>query len=80
MDLAARLDTTATIMQEVLELIQPREGLSHLPGDLNSTNVILSGILSLLEGTLHLRNNITRIPQRVKILHQLIYDRSILFM
>ena len=30
----------------------PQDGLSLLPGDLNSTNEIIVGVLELLEGTL----------------------------
>jgi hypothetical protein len=63
-DLAERLNETAAIMQSLLQLIQPREGLSHLPGDLNSTNTITSGVLALLEGTLVPGSNVTSVPQQ----------------
>jgi hypothetical protein len=64
-DLIVRLNATAAIMQEVLQLIQPREGGSHLPGDLNTTNTITSGVLTLLESTLLPGSNITaNIPQQ----------------
>lgn len=64
-DLAERLNKTAAIMQDVLQLIQPRDGLSHLPGDLNSTNAIVSGVLRLLEDTLTPGSNITSVPPQV---------------
>ena len=64
-DLTVQLNETASIMQEVLQLIQPREGASHLPGDLNTTNTIMSGVLTLLENTLVPGSNITSIPQQV---------------
>ena len=64
-DLAERLNKTAAIMQDVLQLIQPRDGLSHLPGDLNSTNAIVSGVLQLLEDSLTPHNNITSVPRQV---------------
>ena len=52
-------------MRDLLQLIQPREGLSHLPGDLNTTNAITSGVLALLEDSLHPGNNVTAIPNQV---------------
>ena len=69
-DLNERLNETAGIMQELLQLIQPREGFSHLPGDLNSTNAITSGVLSLLEDTLlpgNTHHRVTSVPQQVEI-------------
>ena len=64
-NLSEKLDETATIMQEVLLLIQPRENASHLPGDLKSTNTIVSGVLALLEDTLTQGSNVTNIPHQV---------------
>lgn len=64
-DLSARLNETAVIMANLLQLIQPREGLSHLPGDLNTTNAITSGVLALLEMTLDPDSNVTTIPTQV---------------
>ena len=63
-DLSEKLNETATIMQEVLLLIQPRENASHLPGDLKSTNTIVSGVLTLLEDTLTQGSN-TTVPHQV---------------
>ena len=64
-DLSARLNETAVIMANLLQLIQPREGLSHLPGDLNTTNAITSGVLALLEMTLDPDSNVTTFPTQV---------------
>lgn len=64
-NLASRLNETAQIMQEVLQLIQPKESSSHLPGDLNTTNVIISGVLALLEDRLSPESNVTNAPHQV---------------
>ncbi|CAI8057684.1 Adhesion G protein-coupled receptor L3, partial [Geodia barretti] len=63
-DLNVRLNETAEIMRSLLQLIQPREGLSHLPGDLNSTNAIASGVLTLLEDLLVPGSNVTSVPNQ----------------
>ena len=42
----------------------PQDGLSLLPGDLNSTNEIIVGVLELLEGTLD-DENITDVAPQV---------------
>lgn len=64
-DLNDRLNETAGIMRDLLQLIQPRKGLSHLPGDLNTTNAITSGVLALLEDSLQTENSVTAIPNQV---------------
>ena len=64
-DLNKRLNETAGIMSDLLQLIQPRDGLSHLPGDLNSTNAIASGVIALLEDSLQPGSNVTSVPNQV---------------
>ena len=64
-DLDTRLQMTAAIMQELLTLIEPRGGLSHLPGDLKSTNAITSGVVEFLEKSLTPDQHVANIPNQV---------------
>ena len=56
---------TAELASQVLELTAPRHGASLLPVDLNSTNALIDGIVSLLDETLNTTENVTGIPSQV---------------
>ena len=62
-----RLVDTADLASQVLELTAPGQGGSLLPVDLNSTNSLIDGIVSLLDETLNTTENVTDIPSQVRI-------------
>lgn len=63
--LEERLNRTAAITEELLTTSIPIDGQSHLPADLNSTNIILAGVVGLLEDTLSPENNVTHFRSQV---------------
>lgn len=62
-----RLADTAELAGQVLEFTVPGQGASLLPVDLNSTNALIDGIVSLLDQTLDTTENITDIPNQVTV-------------
>ena len=60
-----RLADTAELANQVLELTAPGRGASLLPVDLNSTNALIDGIVSLLDATLDTTENVTDLPDQV---------------
>ena len=62
-----RLTDTAELASQVLELTAPGGGASLLPVDLNSTNSLIDGIVSLLGETLDTTENVTDLPDQVSI-------------
>ena len=60
-----RLADTAELASQVLELTAPGGGVSLLPVDLNSTNALIDGIVSLLDATLDTTENVTDLPDQV---------------
>lgn len=60
-----RLADTAELASQVLELTAPGLGASLLPVDLNSTNSLIDGIVSLLDETLDTTENVTDLPDQV---------------
>lgn len=60
-----KLSETAELASQVLALTTPGRGASLLPVDLNSTNALIDGIVSLLDQTLDTTENVTDIPNQV---------------
>ena len=60
-----RLAETAELANQIFELTVPGRGASLLPVDLNSTNAVIDGIVSLLDATLDTTENVTDIPNQV---------------
>ena len=63
--LRERLADTAELAGQILELTAPGLGVSLLPVDLNSTNSLIDGIVSLLDETLDTTENVTDLPDQV---------------
>lgn len=63
-DLENQLEQTSNITANLIEATMPLDGLSLLPGDLNSTNQIIVGVLELLESTIE-DDNITDVAPQV---------------
>ena len=63
--LRERLADTAELASQILELTAPGLGASLLPVDLNSTNSLIDGIVSLLNETLDTTENVTGLPDQV---------------
>ena len=62
-DLGNQLEQTSTITANLIEATIPQDG-SLLPGDLNSTNQIIVGVLELLESTIE-DDNVTEVAPQV---------------
>ena len=60
-----RLTDTAELASQVLDLTALGRGASLLPVDLNSTNALIDGIVSLLDATLDTTENVTNLPRQV---------------
>ena len=58
-DLQTRLRDSELVTSDIRGFTGPRTGASLLPADLNTTNLILSGIVGLLEESLSTTENIT---------------------